>query len=147
MKDIYQTSDPYPGSVTSAEEILDLASAYCEAAKTLFDAAHKGSAVSYAPARLCAIHATELFLNAFLRQQGVCPSQIRGRLHNLEVCEFQQVLQLRKKTARHLKDMTDRREYLISRYAPDLMSQLTEINRLTATLTEIQMKVTRILRP
>jgi hypothetical protein len=49
-------------------------------------------------------------------------------------------LKLRKKTAEHLQAMTERREYLISRYAPELTSQHTELNRLQATLEEVRKK-------
>ncbi|WP_300019237.1 hypothetical protein [uncultured Roseobacter sp.] len=142
MKDLPESPENYPGSDASPDEILNLASAYSEAANALFDAAKKGRALSYAPARLCAIHATELFLNAFLRRSGESPERIRGRLHNLADDDFCNTLRLKKKTAKHLVDMTDRREYLISRYAPELTSQHTELTRLKATLNEVQSKVT-----
>ena len=67
-------------------------------------------------------------------------------MHNLANQEFCNVLRLRKKTGRHLVEMTARREYLISRYAPELTSQHTELNRLRATLTEVQTKVLTLLR-
>jgi hypothetical protein len=146
MKDFPEGSERYPGSDARPDEILDLAAAYAEAAKALFDTAEKGGALSYAPARLCAIHAIELFLNAFLRSRGERPERIRGRLHNLANENFCNALRLRKKTAKHLIDMTDRREYLISRYAPELTSQHTELNRLQATLNEISTKVCTLLR-
>jgi hypothetical protein len=96
--------------------------------------------------RLCAIHATELFLNAFMRSRGESPERIRGRLHKLADEDFCKALRLRKKTAQHLVNMTDRREYLISRYAPELTSQHTELNRLRVTFNEVQTKVSALLR-
>ncbi|KNG92492.1 hypothetical protein [Pseudaestuariivita atlantica] len=146
MKDLPESSGAYPGSESTAEEILDLAVAYAEAANALFDGARSAGPLSYAPARLCAIHATELFLNAFLRSKGESPERIRGRLHSLADDDFCQALRLKKRTAKHLFDMTARREYLISRYAPDLTSQHTELTRLRATLNEIHSKVLSMLR-
>lgn len=141
------TSSPpsYPGSDASVEGIFDLAEAYYEAANALLCTAKKGAPLSYAPARLCAIHATELYINSFLRRAGQSPERIRGRLHNLADKEFVEVLKLRKKTAIHLSEMTKRREYLISRYAPELATQHTELNRLTATLDEVRSKVSQHL--
>lgn len=137
---------PYPGSQAEIHEILELAEAYYAAAIALFQSAQKEAPLSYAPARLCSIHAIELYLNAFLRHQGIPPEEIRGRMHNLADPTFVAALKLRKKTATHLATMTERREYLISRYAPELASQHTELNRLTATLIEIMTKATKHIR-
>lgn len=144
-KDILRLASeaPYPGSNADAVQIIELAEAYYEAAISLFAGAKKGQKLSYAPARLCSIHAIELYLNAFLRKEGELPQQVRGRLHNIADESFVSQLKLRKKTADHLQAMTERREYLISRYAPEQMSQHTELNRLQATLEEIRKK-TRI---
>ncbi len=132
----------YPGSSADIQDVVELADAYYDGAVALFQNAKKGERLSYAPARLCSIHAIELYLNVFLRHQGSSPEQIRGRLHNLADPAFVSKLKLKKKTAAHLDAMTERREYLISRYAPELASQHTELNRLTATLEEVREKVT-----
>jgi hypothetical protein len=94
---------------------------------------------------MCAIHAIELYLNAFLRHEGVAPEEIRKRMHNLAEPRFVDKLKLRKKTALHLKAMTTKREYLISRYAPERITEHTELNRLTATLREVKAKVGKYL--
>ena len=145
MKIEFQNT-PYPGSESGIHEILDLAEAYYSAAITLFQKAEKEAPLSYAPARLCSIHAIELYLNAFLRYQGVDSKEIRGRMHNLADPIFVEVLILRRKTAAHLAAMTEGREYLISRYAPDLVSQHTELNRLTSTLVEVMTKTSKHIR-
>jgi len=106
---------------------------------------HRTNVWDYAPARMCAIHAIELFLNAFLRHEGISHGQIRGRMHNLADPSFVTTLKLRKKTAQHLRDMSEKREYLISRYAPEMASQHTEVNRLMATSEEIMQKVCKHL--
>lgn len=137
-----QTTDTYPGSTSTPDEVLELARAYSTAAHELFaHAKTDGQPMLLAPARLCAIHAIELFLNSFLRSKGESAESIRGRLHDLGNDEFCTVLKLRKKTSAHLKEMTRRREYLISRYAPDRVMEHTELNRLAATLNEVQRKL------
>ncbi|RFB99138.1 hypothetical protein B5K11_01455 [Rhizobium leguminosarum bv. trifolii] len=134
-------SNEYPGSNAKPLEVLDLADAYSRASKLLFSEGQERVALSIAPARMCAIHAIELYLNAFLRHQGVAPEEIRARMHSLAEPMFVAKLQLRKKTARHLEVMTAKREYLISRYAPDQAREHTELTRLTATLKEVMAKV------
>ena len=134
-------SNEYPGSNANPLEVLDLANAYSRASKLLFRKGQKQIALSIAPARMCAIHAIELYLNAFLRHEGVAPEDIRGRLHDLAEPTFVDKLKLRKKTAQHLEAMTAKREYLISRYAPERTSEHTELTRLTATLAEVMAKV------
>lgn len=130
----------YPGSQADPLQVFELAEAYYDAAISLFAASTKGQELRYAPARLCSIHAIELYLNAYLRNAGEPPEQVRARLHNLADERFVAELKLRKKTAEHLQAMTERREYLISRYAPELTSQHTELNRLQATLEKVRKK-------
>ena len=140
-----KNSEAYPGSGAEPEDILELAAIYYEAAIALFENAKKGAPLSYAPARLCSIHSIELFLNAFLRHEGKTPKEIRDRWHNLADEAFVSKLRLRKKTAAHLEAITAKREYLISRYAPELASQQSELNRLTATLEEVKDKASTYL--
>src|SRR5262245_28709340 len=72
-----------PGSNANAEAIILLADEYCRAAQTLLEDGRKGKPLSLAPSRLCAIHAIELYLNAFLLHCGDNPKQIRRRKHDL----------------------------------------------------------------
>ena len=100
MAEISQNS--YPGATASTREVLDLAGAYSNAAVVLFKNAEKlggptYAPLHYAPARMCAIHAIELYLNAFLRHEGISHQQIRGRMHNLADPGFVTKLKLRKK--------------------------------------------------
>lgn len=134
----------YPGASANAEEIACLADEYRRAAQTLLQNGRKGAPNSRAPSRLCAIHAIELYLNGFLLHLGEKPEQIRSRQHNLAErtsLALDSGLKLRKKTAEHLIKMTEGREYLISRYGPEMASTLTEVNRLMATLDEVAIKV------
>jgi hypothetical protein len=57
---------------------------------------------------MAAIHAVELYLNAFLRHEGVAPGEIRKRMHDLDEPTLVDKLKLRKRTALHLKVMTAR---------------------------------------
>lgn len=134
----------YPGSSASAEEIILLAREYQSAAPILLECARKGKPLSRAPARLCAIHAIELYLNAFLRNLGNTPEEIRSWRHDLaERAKLarEHGLRLRKKTAEHLVKLSEDREYLVSRYGPELASTLSQMNRLMATLDEVAKKV------
>ena len=140
------SENPYPGSLATVREIIDLANEYYHAANVLFQRAQKEAPLSYAPARFCAIHAIELYLNAFLRHEGIAPEQIRRRMHNLADPTFVTTLKLKKKTAQHLETIVAKREYLIARYAPDQYSQHTELNRLSATMAEIMMKAGNMAR-
>lgn len=50
-------------------------------------------------------------------------------------------LVLRKRTAAHLAAMHETREYLILRYGPEIISRMSQINRLSATLEEVSQRV------
>lgn len=68
-------------------------------------------------------------------------------MHRLADSDFVDALKLRKKTAAHLVTMTEKREYLISRYGPEIASQHSELNRLSATLDEVMAKIARHVTP
>ena len=135
----------YPGDAVSAAQLLDLAQEYRKAAILLKPYGTPGKAASRAPWRLLAVHAIELYLNAFLLHVGGEPGRIRGLQHDLSARAQQAVakgLTLRKLTARHLASMTGGREYVVVRYSPDLLSSMSQINRLDATLDELAEKIT-----
>ena len=50
-------------------------------------------------------------------------------------------LSLRRRTAEHLIRLSDQRDYLVVRYGPEQLGDLSEINRMFATLKEIAEKV------
>jgi hypothetical protein len=130
----------YPGEEASKWDILYLAHEYYNAANTLFSKAAGGPPLPLFPASFCCIHAIELYLNAFLRHEGASPADIRKRMHNLADADFVAKLKLRKRTAAHLAALTERREYLVARYAPEMVAKQSELNRLSATLVEVMMK-------
>ena len=135
----------YPGDEASPAQLLLLAGEYRGAAHDLLARGRKGVASSWAPARMTAIHAIELNLNAVLLAKGGDPAQIRGLQHNLAKRAERsavQDLRLRRRTLQHLGSLSEGREYLATRYGPELGSNWTQLNRLMATLDEVAAKVT-----
>ena len=140
-------SNPYPGEDATPDQIRQLANAYQKAADHVRQLGRRGKPLTYAPFRMTAIHAIELYLNAWLRHRGVVHKRIRGLLHNMhEAADLarEHDLQLSKGTDRNLRQIGEHREYLVSRYAPEL-SAPSQINRLEATLKEVAEEVTRRL--
>ncbi|WP_293682629.1 hypothetical protein [uncultured Phenylobacterium sp.] len=134
----------YPGDVATASELLRLAEEYRQAALVIAGQGRRGDPISRAPYRLAAIHAVELYLSAHLLHSGSHPTLVRGLHHDLAAranLAIENGLVLRKRTAAHLKAMASSREYLVTRYGPELASTLSQVNRLAATLDEVAAKV------
>jgi hypothetical protein len=96
---------------------------------------------------MVAIHAIELYLNALLLHSGLDAKAIRGLQHNLAARAERAGavrLGLRKRTLSHLQSLSDRREFLTTRYEPGEAS-LSELNRLQATMSEIATKVSAMV--
>jgi hypothetical protein len=143
-----EQSQPYPGDNATVEELFSLAEEYWKAAGVLKGTCRRGNPISHAPYRMVAIHAVELYLNALLRFQGLTPPDIRKMNHNLverlgRACTTK--LKLRNRTAAHIAVMSDCREYLVSRYGPDKMKNLSQLNRLEATLEQIRKEVHKLI--
>jgi hypothetical protein len=141
-------SSNYPGGSAQPHEIQQLADEYKEAVVLLRDRGHRHSPLSWAPCRQTAIHAIELYLNALLLSTNHDASCVRGFQHNLAPRVEAAIivgLKLRKRTELHLRDMSSSREYLIARYAPEMISTLSQINRLMATLDEVAVKVAKLI--
>jgi hypothetical protein len=138
------TRSHYPGTASAPDDLLALANTYRLAASALLQQGKKGDPVSRAPARLCAIHAIELYLNVFLLHHGFGPARIRGLQHDFrartDACTAAGLV-LRKRTVAHLRGLSESREYLVSRYDPKLSTSLSQVNRLMATLEEVARKV------
>lgn len=137
----------YPGETSTSGELIALADEFRRAADAVILTRTPGSAISTAPFRLLCIHAIELYLNAFLRDAGQPAPAIRGLQHNLAArlqLTDRYGLVLRQKTRGHLAAVSENREYLVSRYAPDA-ANLSQLNRLQATLAEVREKVLKKL--
>lgn len=133
----------YPGAAASASQVLALADEYRRAADALLPTGRRRSPLSRAPYRLVAIHAIELYLNAWLLAAGHSPIEVRRLQHDFALRTERAVgtrLVLRKRTLDHLHRMSERREYLATRYdcAP---AEISELNRLAASLAEVAEKV------
>jgi hypothetical protein len=129
----------------AAQATLKLADEYKKAAGMLYGATRKKDPLSLAPWRLLAIHAIELYLNAFLISKGSTGKALRCMQHNFgerAKLALDAKLVLKKKTADHLISITEKREYVVSRYDAGTEAELSKISRLTATLEEISAKVT-----
>ncbi|TRB17116.1 hypothetical protein EXN70_31760 [Rhizobium rhizogenes] len=136
----------YPGKAASVQDILNLAKQYQDAANTLGEGSSK---LNQAPRRLLALHAVELYLNAFLLAKGVDPSAIRGLQHDLGErtrLASEAGLVLRKRTVAHLATLSSRNEYDAISYAPELTAALSQVNRVMATVDELSRKVRKALR-
>jgi hypothetical protein len=121
-----------------------LAEVYHDAAIAVAGLGRKGDPISRAPYRMVAIHAVELYLNALLLHAGYEPSRIRALHHDMAARTDLSVkcgLLLRRKTEAHLRAIAESREYLVTRYGPERITLLSEINRLAATLEEVAAKV------
>lgn len=135
----------YPGSNASAWQLLSLAHEYRGSCLLLLARREGMEPHQLAPARLLAIQAIELYLNALLLDAGKAPQTIRGFQHDLSArarLAADRGLVLRARTAEHLAGLTTRREYLTARYGPELLGTQSQLNRLTATLEEVAHKVT-----
>lgn len=133
----------YPGAAATPKEVLLLAAEYRRAAEALRPTGRRRRPVSWAPYRLVAIHAVELYLNALLLAAGHGSGRLRGLQHDLASrtrLAVEAKLGLRRRTLDHLHSLSDRREYLVSRYDP-AGSAASEITRLAATLHEVADKV------
>jgi hypothetical protein len=136
------TTQSYPGDLATPQQIRALADEYRDAAHLLLKSGKAAKSLTRAPFRLTAIHAIELYLSAQLLHRGFAAKKIRTLGHNLAARALDSGLVLRKRTAEHLKTLSERREYLITRYGPERAASTSQINRLTATLDEIAEKVT-----
>jgi hypothetical protein len=136
----------YPVNAAGVRGILNLAKHYQDAASKLGEGSSKPN---QAPQRLLALHAMELYLNAFLLAKGVDPSAIRGLQHDLGErarLASDAGLVLRKRTVAHLATLSTSNEYHVIRYAPELTSTLSQVNRVMATVDELSRKVPKALR-
>ncbi|WP_245515541.1 hypothetical protein [Mesorhizobium sp. M2D.F.Ca.ET.206.01.1.1] len=138
----------YPGQLASPQQIHELAEEYRKAAHQLLPLGRAGKPLTRAPFRLSAIHAIELYLTALLLHRGHNPNQIRKMHHDLSARTEHTTaagLRLRAKTAKHLQSLSQNREYLVTRYGPEMSATASQINRLTATLEEVAVKVTVLI--
>jgi hypothetical protein len=135
-----QTPMPYPGATATVADLIAMAEEYRRAAHLLLDPSTSSLARAKAPGRYCALHAIELFGNAVSRHDGMKHGEIRCRNHDLDHTHLLDRLVLRTKTRSHLLSMTQGREYLRLRYAPDMLDDLAPVNRLLATLDEVAKK-------
>lgn len=128
--------------------MLSLAEEYRRASAVLHKLHKKGQPLSLVPFRLTTIHAIELYLSAMLLAHGRQPREIRALGHDLlKRAQLAQGfgLNLRKRTVEHLGSLCANREYLVSRYAPELGRPAFHVNQLLATLDDVAEKTSVIV--
>ena len=134
----------YPGEEATPQDVLLLAREYRLAAEFLLPTGRRKSPLSRMPFRLMAIHAVELYLDAFLRARGHTAAELRRRPHNFAArseLALKAGLNLRKRTVKHLGTLTTTREYLVARYGAEQVVPMSPLNRLSATLQDVANKV------
>lgn len=132
----------YPGEEATPQQVMRLAGEYRAAAALLWDARRRRAPLSLAPYRFVAIHAVELYLNAYLQAQGHAPKAVRGMQHNFAArseLAIRAGMKLGVRTRLHLQSLD--REYVICRYGPEQLETMSQLTRLNATLDEIANKV------
>lgn len=137
-------SEIYPGDEASPEQVLALAKEYHRAAESLRGQYKKRKPLTRAPFGLAAVHAIELYLNAFLLAHGVRSTELRGMQHDLSkrlTRAAEKGLVLKDRRAKHIEEISEAREYLVMRYGPELTGTGSPLNKLEATLNELERKV------
>lgn len=140
--------DPYPGEAESPAAIFRLAEAYRAAALRLWEERDRAEPLSAIPYRLLAVHAVELYLNAFLLARGHAPEGLRGMQHDLSkrVLAAQQAgLPLRTRMVASAALLTAGREYLQARYVTKAGPGRAPPNQIGALLDEVRTKVSRVV--
>ena len=138
----------YPGEHSSPSDLRKLADEFKRAAEALQTIGRSGRAMSYAPYRIAALHAVELYLNALLLHEGVAAKRLRGNGHDCALRARSAAtfgLKLDERTLGHLQAMAGDREYLVARYAPEHCGQLTAITRVAATLRQVAERTTALI--
>jgi len=138
----------YPGERASPDKLNRLADFYRDAAHRAAGSIQNGDPLSAAPLRLLAIQSIELNLSAFLLLHGASALDIRKMGHNLAARQERAAnigLKLRHRTAAHVSAIAQDREYLIARYEPDCLSNVSQLNRMLATMEEVATKVSQAI--
>lgn len=134
----------YPGDAATADELLQLAREYRQAATHLASTGRRKAPWSLWPYRLAAIQSVELYLDAYLLRNGHRPAQVRAMQHDLDervraADKFK--LNLKKRTREQLRRITEAREYLIVRYGPEQRGTLSPPNLMQSILDDVANKV------
>jgi len=144
MKSISHDVEATPLDQSDPQVLISLADHYRTAAVDLYEMRLGKGLASMSPVRLCALHAIELYLSAYVVASGFPAKPLRACGHDLAVRATYAKgagLKLRERTFDHLSELTESREYLLSRYAPSLIASASQISRVLATLKEVSEKV------
>jgi hypothetical protein len=134
----------YPGDDPTISTLLGLADEFHTAAMSLIGKEDPYRLTLFAPARLCVLQAIELYLNTFLRFEGMPAQEVRAFQHRMipraEAARAHGLI-LKVKTLTTLAALEDSREYLLVRYAPEKRGALSQLPRLFSALDDVTRKV------
>ena len=138
----------FPGDEATPEQLIALAEEFRKLAESLFNGSGRRKGLAWSPVRFLAIHAMELYLTAYLRMRGFEAGTLRGLGHDLSARRTlarKAGLVLTIRTEQHLDALSKSRDYLVSRYGPEMNGDPSPPNRFEASLREVATKVRRIL--
>ena len=145
MAESAQTTEQiYPGSNMSYGQMLALAHEYRRIALSLDRLQAKKRPMLIAPYRFAAIHAIELYFNAFLLFRGLSHVELRQSHHDLkqrQLLAHSNGLMLKATTVSRLEELMLNREYLSARYSIMGAKNALDFNSLERIMNELARKV------
>jgi HEPN domain-containing protein len=141
---------PYPGDHIDGVALLGMAKSYHEAADRLRAALTPCKNGDYAPWRLLALHAIELYLSAAMLRHDHDMAVVRSSSHDLEKklnLLLKDGMRFSEKTCHVLRLVSQDRHYVRARYAPDMVKEMMPITRLNAALSDVAALMSRQVVP
>lgn len=126
-------------------QMLSLAHEYRKIALTLDKLEVKKRPIALAPYRFAAVHAIELYINAFLMFKGYEAKALRGANHDFakrQKWANELGLVLHSKTIARIDQIMLNREYLAARYSISHMKHGLDFAQLEIIMVELAKKVT-----
>jgi hypothetical protein len=145
MQNKKSETSAYPGEKMSPGQMLALAHEYKRIAQSLDKLEIKSRPIALAPFRFAAIHAIELYINAYLLFRGVEARELRKINHDLvrrQIWAHELGLVLRSKTIERIGQIMLNREYLSARYSVCHVKNGLDFTQLEMVMSELAKKVT-----
>jgi hypothetical protein len=145
MSDAQSPVVEYPGDSATAQQLLELADQYFNAALTTRAKQVKPrQRLTWAPTRLLYVHAIELYLNAWLRKKNVANATLRGMKHSLSERYNEAArlgLTLPDSAQRNLVQVEHENAYVVVRYGPERLRELSNPMQLEGSLIAVRKAV------
>ena len=139
-----KTEQTYPGSDMTYGRMLALAHEYRRIALSLDRLEADKRPLLIAPYRFAAIHAIELYFNAFLLFRGLSHVELRRSHHDLkqrQLLAHSNGLMLKATTVSRLEELMLNREYLSARYSITNLINALDFSSLELIMNELAAKV------